>query len=117
MVAEVRKSLKPGPQAHAPRTPGHPPPIWGPGDRELARLSRGADAQPCGQLVQRAAPSVRRLLRRMGAESAAADDLTQDARVAALRSIGQYRGDAPFASWVSRIAGRLYMKRCRKEAR
>jgi RNA polymerase sigma-70 factor (ECF subfamily) len=53
----------------------------------------------------------------MGAEAAVAEDLTQDALVAALRNMEDFRGDAAFASWVGAIAARLYIKRCRKEAR
>jgi RNA polymerase sigma-70 factor (ECF subfamily) len=87
------------------------------GDSELALLARGGDDEAFGELVQRSAPAVQGLLRRLGAQAAVADDLMQDALVAALRSIHHFRGDAPFAYWVGRIAARLYMKRCRKEAR
>lgn len=62
-------------------------------------------------------PAVNALLRRMGAEAALADDLTQDAMIAALAGLHSYRGDAPFASWTMTVAARLYLKRRRKDAR
>ena len=37
--------------------------------------------------------------------------------MAASRSIGTYRAESSFAAWVMRIAARLYVKRCRKDAR
>jgi RNA polymerase sigma factor (sigma-70 family) len=86
-------------------------------DVELAIRAAHADVEAFGELVNRSAPAAKRLLRRMGAQYATADDVTQDALVAALRSIETYRGEAPFTSWVNKIAARLYVKRCRKEAR
>lgn len=53
----------------------------------------------------------------MGAQPALADDLTQDALIAAYRSLYSFRGDAAFATWVNVIAARLYLKRLRKDAR
>jgi RNA polymerase sigma factor (sigma-70 family) len=87
------------------------------GDFELAMRASHADGEAFGELVNRSAPAAKRLLRRMGATHATADDVTQDALVAALRSIETFRGDAPFTSWINKIAARLYVKRCRKEAR
>jgi RNA polymerase sigma-70 factor (ECF subfamily) len=87
------------------------------GDSELALRGVRGDREAQAELVRRSGPTVQRLLRRMGAEPAVAEDLTQDALVAALRNMEDFRGDAAFASWVSAIAARLYIKRCRKEAR
>jgi RNA polymerase sigma factor (sigma-70 family) len=87
------------------------------GDRELAQLSARGDRLAFSELVRRASPVVHDLLRRMGAQPALADDLTQDALVAAYRAIVGYRGEAPFAAWTMRIAARLYIKRYRKDAR
>jgi RNA polymerase sigma-70 factor (ECF subfamily) len=89
----------------------------GASDAELAARAAGGDRQAFGELARRAAPSAHGLLRRMGAQSALADDMVQDALVSAYRSIGQYRAEAPFAAWVMKIAARLYVKRRRKDAR
>lgn len=70
-----------------------------------------------GELVRRSLPAVRSLLRRMGAQPALADDLAQDAFMAAHRSVATYRAESSFAAWVMRIAARLYLKRCRKDSR
>jgi RNA polymerase sigma factor (sigma-70 family) len=84
---------------------------------ELAALAVRGDQAAFGELVRRAAPSVHSLLRRMGAQAALADDLTQDTMIAALNGLAGYSGQAPFANWTMTIAARLYLKRFRKEAR
>lgn len=86
-------------------------------DVQLARLADHEDRGAAGELARRAAPVIGDLLRRMGAPDAIADDITQDALVAALRSVASYRGEAAFATWVMKIAARLYLKRRRREAR
>ena len=86
-------------------------------DLELARLSGGGDREASAELVRRAAGVVGDLLRRMGAGDALADDITQDAMVTALGAVSGYRGEAAFATWAMRIAGRLYLRRKRHEAR
>jgi RNA polymerase sigma-70 factor (ECF subfamily) len=86
-------------------------------DFELAALSARGDRTAFGVLAERAAPVAYDLLRRMGAQPALAEDLAQDAMIAALKGIGGYRGEAPFAAWTMRIAARLYFKRYAKDAR
>jgi RNA polymerase sigma factor (sigma-70 family) len=86
-------------------------------DIELAQRAAGGDREAFGELARRAAPVISDLLRRMGAQAALADDLTQDALIAALKAIATYRGEAPFAGWAMRIAARLYLKRYRRDAR
>ena len=86
-------------------------------DMELARLADHEDRGAAGELVRRSAPVIADLLRRMGAPDAVADDITQDALVAALRSVASYRGEAAFSTWAMKIAARLYLKRRRREAR
>ena len=85
-------------------------------DLELAALAAGGDRRAFGELARRHGSAVRALLRRMGAESALADDLAQDAFLAAFESIGEFRGEGAFVGWVKRIAARLYLKRWKKRA-
>ena len=85
-------------------------------DLDLALRAARADHDAFAELVHRAAPAVQRLLRRMGAQPAQADDVVQDALLAALQNIASYRAEARFASWVMRIAARLYVKRRRQDA-
>ena len=86
-------------------------------DAALVRAALAGERAAFGVLARRAAPVVGDLLRRMGASDATADDVTQDALMAAHRYLASWRGEAAFATWTMRIAARLYVKRQRKEAR
>lgn len=86
-------------------------------DADLAGLSAGGDRAAYGELVRRHARFVRDLMRRMGAEAALADDLTQEAFVSALKSLPGYRLEAPFPAWIRTVAARIYLKRKAKDAR
>lgn len=85
-------------------------------DLELTALSAAGDRSAFGELARRHGSAVRALLRRMGAEPALADDLAQDAFLAAFEAIGEFRGEGAFVGWVKRIAARLYLKRWKKRA-
>jgi len=84
-------------------------------DVELAALAAAGDRAAFGELVRRHGSSVRGLLRRMGADPSLADDLAQDAFLAAFERIAEFRGEGTFAAWVRRIAARLYIRRWRRE--
>lgn len=86
-------------------------------DVELAALAAAGDRPAFGELVRRHGSTVRGLLRRMGAEPSLADDLAQDAFLAAFERIAEFRGEGTFSAWVRRIAARLYIRRWRKEQR
>jgi RNA polymerase sigma-70 factor (ECF subfamily) len=81
---------------------------------ELAALSAAGDRRAFGELVRRHGSAVRGLLRRMGADPATADDVAQDAFLAAFERIAEFRGEGAFAGWVKKIAARLYLRRFRK---
>lgn len=91
-------------------------PLTGLHDVELAALAAAGGRREFGELVRRHGSAVRGLLRRMGAEASAADDLAQDAFLLAFERITEFRGEGAFAGWVKRIAARLYLKRRRKDA-
>lgn len=84
-------------------------------DVELAALAQAGDRPAFGELVRRHSLAVRGLIRRMGAQPALADDVAQDAFLAAFERIGEFRGEGAFAGWVKRIAARLYLKRCKRQ--
>jgi RNA polymerase sigma factor (sigma-70 family) len=86
-------------------------------DLDLVGFCVAGDRAAFGELVRRHGSGVRALLRRMGAQPALADDLAQDAFLAAFEQIADFRGEGPFPGWVKRIAARLYVKRWRREAR
>jgi RNA polymerase sigma-70 factor (ECF subfamily) len=85
-------------------------------DVELAALAATGGRAEFGELVRRHGSAVRGLLRRMGADPAAADDIAQDAFLKAFESIAEFRGEGTFAAWVKRIAARLWLKRRRRDA-
>src|SRR5271167_42722 len=86
-------------------------------DLDLVALAATGSRPAFGELVRRHGSAVRGLLRRMGADHSAADDLAQDAFLAAFEQIGEFRGEGTFQAWVKRIAARLYVKRWRRQAR
>jgi RNA polymerase sigma-70 factor (ECF subfamily) len=85
-------------------------------DLELVALTVAGGRAAFGELVRRHGSPVRALLRRMGADAPLADDLAQDAFLAAFEQIADFRGDGTFQAWVKRIAARLYLKRWRKDS-
>ncbi len=86
-------------------------------DLELVALAAAGGRAAFGELVRRHASAVRALVRRMGADPALADDLAQDAFIAAFQQITDFRGEGTFQAWVKRIAARLYVKRWRRQAK
>jgi RNA polymerase sigma-70 factor (ECF subfamily) len=84
-------------------------------DQELAALAAAGDRRAFGELARRHNAAVRGLLMRMGADPATADDLAQDAFLAAFGRIADFRGEGSFAGWIKKIAARLYLKRWRKQ--
>jgi RNA polymerase sigma-70 factor (ECF subfamily) len=85
-------------------------------DVELAGLAAAGQRAAFGELVRRHGSAVRALVRRMGADPATADDIAQDACLAAFERIAEFRGEGTFQAWVKRIAGRLYLKRLKRGA-
>ena len=83
-------------------------------DVELASLAAAGQRAAFGELVRRHGSAVRALVRRMGADAATADDIAQDACLAAFERIVEFRGEGTFQAWIKRIAGRLYLKRVKR---
>ena len=86
-------------------------------DVELCAHAAAGERRAFGELVRRHGSGVRDLLRRMGAQAAEADDVAQDAFLAAFERIAEFRGEGTFAAWVKRIAARLYLRRLQREKR
>ena len=86
-------------------------------DLELVALAATGERAAFGELIRRHGSAVRGLMRRMGAVPALADDVAQDAFLAAFEQISDFRGEGTFQAWVKRIAARLYVKRWRRDAR
>ncbi len=86
-------------------------------DVELAAFAAAGERRAFGELVRRHGSAVRHLLRRMGAQAAEADDVAQDAFLAAFERITEFRGEGAFAGWVKKIAARQYLRRLQREKR
>ncbi|WP_430418752.1 RNA polymerase sigma factor [Phenylobacterium sp.] len=86
-------------------------------DVELCAHAAAGERRAFGELVRRHGSAIRGLLRRMGAQGAEADDVAQDALLAAFERISEFRGEGTFAGWVKRIAARQYLRRLQREKR
>jgi RNA polymerase sigma-70 factor (ECF subfamily) len=83
-------------------------------DPHLARRAASGDAAAFDALVRLHQGRIRAFLRRLTkADAALADDLAQETFLEAWRKIAQYRGDAPFAAWLSRIAWSRFLMQAR----
>ena len=72
-------------------------------DVELGRRVRRGELDAYGELIERHRDVVHRVVGRIvGAQDA--DDLTQDAFLRAFHKLAGFRGDAPFRSWLLRVA-------------
>lgn len=86
-------------------------------DVDLVRLCLTSDRQAFAELVRRHGGTLRTHLRRMGAQGADADDMAQEAFLAAYEHMAEYRFDGPFTAWLKRIASRRYLKKVRTNAK
>jgi len=86
-------------------------------DVELCAHAAAGERRAFGELARRHGSAVRYLLRRMGAQPAEADDVAQDAFMAAFERITEFRGEGTFVGWVKKIAARLYLRRLQKARR
>jgi RNA polymerase sigma-70 factor (ECF subfamily) len=80
-------------------------------DHALIEAARAGDRDAFGVLVDREASAVYRTCLRILGNSHDAEEVTQEAFVAAYRSIGGYRGDGPPRAWLLRIAQRQAYRR------
>jgi RNA polymerase sigma-70 factor, ECF subfamily len=72
-------------------------------DAELVRRTTRGELSAFEQLVDRHRPVVMRVAARI-AGSDEAEDVSQDAFLRAFHRLEHFRGDAPFRSWLLRIA-------------
>jgi RNA polymerase sigma-70 factor (ECF subfamily) len=75
-------------------------------DEELVRRTRAGSDDAFATLVGRHKGRVLAITSRFARNAHELDDLAQETFVQAWRSLGTFRGDAPFEHWVSRIAVR-----------
>ena len=80
-------------------------------DRQLIDAILGGDQELFRALVEREAPSVTAICRRMVGDPIEAQDVAQDAFLQAYRGLATFRGDAPFSAWLRTIAIRAAVAR------
>ena len=74
-------------------------------DEELiAAVRRGDDPGALDELVQRHLPAVRRLVFPMILDDSAADDVTQEVFLRAIRGLSGFDGRSKFSTWLFRIS-------------
>ncbi|MCU1371570.1 MAG: polymerase, sigma-24 subunit, RpoE [Ilumatobacteraceae bacterium] len=70
---------------------------------ELVEAAQAGDAASFEELVRRTSADTFTLARRLVSDDEDARDVVQDAYLRAFRSIGKFRGDAQFTTWLYRI--------------
>lgn len=73
-------------------------------DAALVRLARHGEEGAVRTLVRRHNRRLFRVARSIVSDDAEAEDVVQEAYVRAFTSLGTFRGDAQFATWLTRIA-------------
>ncbi|MDX2251088.1 MAG: sigma-70 family RNA polymerase sigma factor [Nitrospira sp.] len=75
-----------------------------PTDAQLVTRSLAQDHEAFGQLIDRHASAIVNLAYRMVGNQAEAEDLAQEAFLAAFKALSTFRADAKFSTWLYRIA-------------
>ncbi|HEY1992430.1 MAG TPA: sigma-70 family RNA polymerase sigma factor [Gammaproteobacteria bacterium] len=86
-------------------------------DGTLAARAREGDTRAFEQLYRRYVARVNAVCLRLAGNRALAEECTQDAFVKAWQSLGSFRGDASFGTWVHRIAVNAVLERHRTHLR
>lgn len=84
-------------------------------DLDLVEAFRAGEEGAAAELVRRHTQPLGRYLYGLGVRPSDLDDLVQEAFFRAFRSIGGFRGDAAFRSWLFRIGSNLRKDWYRKE--
>lgn len=85
-------------------------------EQDIIRRAQKGDSEAFRTLVEGYQTQVYRLAARMCGESAA-DDVTQEAFVAAWRALPSFRGDCRFSTWLYRLATNAAIDLLRREKR
>jgi RNA polymerase sigma-70 factor (ECF subfamily) len=85
-------------------------------DAELVARARQGDTAAFGELVDRHRAAVYRAAHAALGSASDAEDVAQEAFLAAYRKMGTYRGEASFKTWLLTIAWRRAISRRRRRA-
>jgi RNA polymerase sigma-70 factor (ECF subfamily) len=83
-------------------------------ERAVVAAVLDGDRDAFRRLVERDAPAVVRACHRVLGDLSEAEDAAQEAFVTAYRSLATWRGDGPFAAWLTRIAVRIALRQAGK---
>src|SRR6266487_4538882 len=86
-------------------------------DAALIAAWQGGDEQAAAELVRRHARGLARFLSGAGALEADLDDLVQDTFIRAFRSVGKFRGQCQFRTWLLTIGGNVLKDAARRAKR
>ena len=84
-------------------------------DYELTQRSASGDASAFEELYSRHSRRVYSLCLRMTANTAEAEDLTQEAFLQLYRKIGTFRGESAFSTWLHRLSVNVVLMHLRKK--
>jgi RNA polymerase sigma-70 factor (ECF subfamily) len=98
---------KPQPRAGSPDTP----------DQDLVRRVAEGDPVAFEALMRRHNRAMFRTARAILHDDAEAEDALQEAYLQAYRTIGGFRGDAKFSTWMARVVANEALARLRKQVR
>jgi RNA polymerase sigma-70 factor (ECF subfamily) len=82
----------------------------------LVERARRQDAAAFRELFQRHVRAVHRVATRIYGPHPDVEDIVQTAFVEAFRSLADFRGDALFSTWITRIAVRVALRAARKKS-
>ncbi|MDH4132119.1 MAG: RNA polymerase sigma factor [Gemmatimonadota bacterium] len=85
-----------------------------PSDVDLIRAYRDGDEASAAVLVRRHTAALARFLGGAGADGADIEDLVQESFFRAFRSLGAWRGESAFRSWLFRIGSNLLKDQFRR---
>jgi RNA polymerase sigma-70 factor (ECF subfamily) len=80
-----------------------------PNDAQLVSRSLAQDHEAFGRLIDRHASAIVNLAYRMVGNRAEAEDLAQEAFLAAFKALSSFRADSKFSTWLYRIASNKCM--------
>ena len=86
-------------------------------DAALIAAWQGGDEQAAAELVRRHARALARFLGATGAPPADVDDLVQETFIRAFRSVGRFRGQCRFRTWLMTIGGNVLKDAQRRSRR
>jgi RNA polymerase sigma-70 factor, ECF subfamily len=79
-----------------------------------AQAAARGDRRMAGELLGELLPRVRNLVRYLARRDRDVDDITQEALVGIVKSLGSYRGDGTLESWADRVVVRTTFAELRK---